>query len=256
MNKKKITIVSGIITFLAACALIIVETFIEFQVKAKLAFGIAERVLLVIAVICGMSLSDYKLKFKPTGGYVPLIAGLFVVFANFPLECLIRGSLVINEDGWGMLLFVLSCVATGIFEEIMFRGLLFSLIGDMTKKRKYGEVEAILLTSVLFGLTHLMNLFVGANPGATFLQVGYSFLIGCMCNVVLVCSKSMLLPIILHTLFNIGGTLTSSGVASGSQWDDISIIIMAVISVIASAVIIFYYFKRRSSAAQRSDSQL
>ena len=55
----------------------------------------------------------------------------------------------------------------------------------MSVLRGQGVILPVLIDAALFGLWHLTNLLVGADVGATLLQVGYSFLIGGMLSAVL-----------------------------------------------------------------------
>ena len=59
----------------------------------------------------------------------------------------------------------------------------------------------------LLGLLHLFNLFAGASVGATFLQVGYSFLIGAMLSAVLIKTDNLWLCVLLHAGFDFGGSI-------------------------------------------------
>ena len=76
-----------------------------------------------------------------------------------------------------------------------------------------------------------------------FLQVGYSFLIGCMCATALLFSGNIIVPIIIHALFDVGGFLTDSGFCSGTLWTTGNVILTAVLSVILAAAIVFAFFK-------------
>ena len=102
-----------------------------------------------------------------------------------------------------------------------------------------GTVLIVLLSSALFGLTHLLNLFSGAAVGATALQVGYSFLIGCMLAVVYLHTGSLCGCIFLHAVYNFGGMLvpTLGQGAFADIWNLPTVLITAVLAVFA---IVFY----------------
>lgn len=245
----------------AACVLAVAAVIVGESLKAavwngqmphtaNLAFGIAERALLTVAAACLMYIFGIAKTLRPRlrGGIIATIAGLAVALANFPFFCLADGSLEITADPSGFTLFVAHCLLVGLFEETAFRGFLFPMILDITAKKKHGVTLAVLLTSGLFALVHLLNLLQGAGIGATLLQVGYTFLIGCMCNVILIATQSLLAPVIVHALFDVGGTLTALGAASGSQWNGAAIAVMAVVSVIAAAYLAQRFFRHETAA--------
>lgn len=60
---------------------------------------------------------------------------------------------------------IIGYLATGIYEELWFRGLVLNALETWTSLR------AALLSSALFGLAHLSNLAFGANPTITAAQV-------------------------------------------------------------------------------------
>lgn len=255
-KKKKIILATGIICFASAAAFAAADILFHNDIqgdaalKVGLAVGACERLFLTAAVVCAMLLLGYIVGVKPCGGSIAFLLGLTVAAANFPLIPLLSGGLVLVGDGWDIALFALSCVATAALEEILFRSLLFSVIGTFFKTVKFGETYALLITNAAFALSHLFNLIAGAGVETTFIQVGYSFLIGCACSVVLIASRSIIFPVIVHTVFNFGGTLASAGVATGNHWDLPSVIIMACVAVAAGAGLTVYYFKNRKKARE------
>lgn len=131
-----------------------------------------------------------------------------VALANFPFSALILGKAVIERhDLLG--LFILKCLSIGVMEELFFRGIVLTLILEKFEKRPNNILLSIIISSAIFGLFHLVNLFFGANTGATMLQVGYSFLIGAMLSVVLIKTKNVWLCALIHALFNFGGGIVT-----------------------------------------------
>ncbi len=255
-KNKKITFTAGVICFASATAFAVADAFFHngLQGSAALKVGLAVRacecLFLTVAVVCAIRLLDYILGVKPRGGVAPFLLGLAIAAANFPLIPLINGGLTLVGDSLDIALFALSCAATGALEETLFRGLVFPVTGHFFRKVKFGETYALIIASAIFALSHLLNLFVGAGVGATLMQVGYSFLIGCVCSVVLIASRSIILPVIVHALFNFGGALSSAGVATGNHWDLPSIIIMACVAVFAGVFLALYYFKNLKKARE------
>ncbi len=60
---------------------------------------------------------------------------------------------------------ILGYLATGLYEELWFRGLVLKSLASWT------PAKAAMLSSALFGLTHLTNIAFGANPAVTAAQV-------------------------------------------------------------------------------------
>lgn len=95
-------------------------------------------------------------------------------------------------------LYILSMLCVGFLEEIIFRGLLFEAM------RKGSVKAAVIVSSVTFGIGHIVNLINGSGaelvPGL--LQVVYATAAGFMFVMMYYKSKSLLVCIAAHALFN------------------------------------------------------
>lgn len=160
----------------------------------------------------------------------------FVAIVNFPFSALIGGAATINRIDL-LWLFFLKCAAIAIFEEIFFRALLLPFFMEQMQKRRYCVIWSVLGSSLLFALMHLVNLFFGAGFGATAMQVGYTFLLGCMLAVMLLKTKNVWLCVIIHALFDIGGTIVTD-LGSGPFQDTVFWILTAVAGTLCAAHII------------------
>lgn len=94
---------------------------------------------------------------------------------------------------WAELFYSL-CVA--LSEECLFRGLIF---GNLVENKK--PFVAILLSSLIFSLTHAVNFF-SLSVGETFAQMGYTFVLGLFLGILYYESENLVYPILLHALFN------------------------------------------------------
>ena len=93
----------------------------------------------------------------------------------------------------------LFCVAyVGIMEELIFRGYVYRAI-----ELRFGENKAIVLSSIVFGLFHLVNLTGNTPPVFTLLQVVYATMIGLMLAVLCSKTKSIYPRMLIHALFNL-----------------------------------------------------
>lgn len=142
-----------------------------------------------------------------------------------------------------IILYIFACLGGVALEEIVFRGLVFSTLLRKYKDEKYRVFFAVLLSSAIFGITHIVNLLGGASIGSVIMQIGYSFLVGGMCSVALYFSGSIIYSIILHLIFNLGGLLSGYGMIMGTIWTTLTVTLTAIIAVIVSLYTIILLFK-------------
>lgn len=85
----------------------------------------------------------------------------------------------------------------GIVEELIFRGYIFSAF-----EIKFDEYKAVIFSSIVFGLFHLINLT--HNPVMTvLLQVIYTTMFGIGFSILRVRTKSLLMPILIHSFIDV-----------------------------------------------------
>lgn len=94
------------------------------------------------------------------------------------------------------ILHVVSMCCVGFLEEVIFRGLLFNGM------RKENEKTAIVVSSLTFGIGHIVNLLSGAELLSTLLQVGYATAIGFLFTVMFLKSGSLIPCIVAHAVIN------------------------------------------------------
>lgn len=110
----------------------------------------------------------------------------------------------------------------GFFEEALTRGLILYLLLFAWRSRPHGVVEAVFVSSALFGLAHLLNLFAGAAPSATVIQVGYATGFGIGFAALLLRTNTIWIGIVLHALVDanseawFGPSAEASKTAEGS----------------------------------------
>ena len=261
-DKKKTTILplaAAAIACAAGLAAALFETLANDMIYGgapttafRLGMGALERLLLTLACVALIAWAGYGRLFRPAlkGGRVAALAALCVALANFPFIALAGGELAYTSDPALLALFGLNCLAVGLFEECAFRGLLFPLLLSAFEKRdvRRADVLAILASSAIFGLFHLVNLFAGAGIGPTLLQVGYTFLVGCMFAALTLFTRSVLPAVLIHALYDVGGTAVSLGVADGPQWNAPSVAIMVAASLFTAAAVIVTLVLRKRGA--------
>ena len=122
-------------------------------------------------------------------------------------------------------LYVLSMFCVGFLEEMIFRGLLFKAMA------KDGVKSAIIVSSVTFGIGHIVNLFNGSGAELlpNLLQVVYAIAIGFAFVMIYVKSKSLMPCIFTHSIFN-GLSAFANNAAMTPQREILSGILLAVIA--------------------------
>lgn len=198
---------------------------------------------LPIYLIFQFGFSDmFKLDWKKFKGSILAIPALLVAINNLPIVPLIMGDMSINGTFWQFLPYSLMCLSIGVLEEVTFRGCIFPLFLYRFEKTKKGQFWAIVCSSAVFGLMHLLNLLAGFSAGV-FLQVGYSFLIGLICSFAMLASRNIYLPILMHSVYDVGGFVVSEGICDGVIWTTPNVVWTIVASLIFGAIIIVLYIK-------------
>ena len=188
-----------------------------------------------------LSLDIFSPKIKNAALTIPC---LLVALNNLPFIALIRGTASVAAPVGRIILLATSCLAVAAYEEIAFRGVLFLSLCKSHRTKK-GIFFSAVISSAVFGLFHLLNLIDGAGIGAVIMQIGYSFLIGGMCAVVLTACGSIFPCIILHAIFNFcGGLVPTLGAGYETVWDAATIIITAALAMICAAILIIYLVRR------------
>lgn len=132
--------------------------------------------------LCRIAVSPRQLLY-----FVPLI---IISSVNF------WGRLCVNYDALTTVLFIVSMCFVGFLEELVFRGLLFKAMC------RDGIKTALIVSSLSFGVGHIVNLLLGAPLFETVLQLVYASAIG-FCYTAVFCACGSIVPcIISHALVN------------------------------------------------------
>lgn len=119
-----------------------------------------------------------------------------------------------NLGAFETLLYILSMFCVGFLEEVIFRGLLFEAM------RKDNLKAAVIVSSVTFGMGHIINLINGSGADllSNLLQIVYATAAGFMFVMIYYKTKSILVCIGAHGLFNALSVFANeSAVTSGMQ---------------------------------------
>ena len=96
------------------------------------------------------------------------------------------------------ILYILSMLCVGYLEELIFRGFLFRAMA------KNGIRSAIIVSSITFGIGHIINLFNGSGAELipNLLQVVYAMAVGFMFVMIFYRTNSLIPCILTHSIFN------------------------------------------------------
>ena len=162
--------------------------------------------------LCRAEISPKRLWF-----YIPLI-----VISS----CNLWFGVTVNYKWYITVFYILSMLFVGFLEEIIFRGFLFKAMAENSLK------TAIIISSVTFGIGHLVNLINGSGAELipNICQVVSAIAIGFLFVALFHKTKSLWAPIIAHAVIN---SLSAFAV-------DITNTQQVIVSAVISAVAVFY----------------
>ncbi len=154
--------------------------------------------LMVLSVMLYLWLSKNNLKeeygickCRNTRGLLHFIPLVILMTAN------LWNGVTLNMPIVDTILYIVSMMFVGFLEEIIFRGFLFKSL------LKNGVKQAFVISSVTFGLGHIVNLLNGAELLPTILQIVSAVAIGFLFTLIFYKGKSLWPCIITHGVFNL-----------------------------------------------------
>ena len=156
--------------------------------------------LLIISFLIVFFVRKNKLESKYGLDKLPKNSKKFLYF--IPLIILATGNLwggiKLSYTGLPLLYALLSMTLIGFVEEMIFRGFLFKAI----EKRRNIKL-AIIISSITFGIGHIINILAGQANLTTIIQVIFAISMGFVFVYTFYKSKSMWPCIILHSVVDI-----------------------------------------------------
>lgn len=139
-----------------------------------------------------------------------------IVLSIFVSWSLFDGTLTINTTNpLVILLFILVYVSTGFYEEILFRGLIMTIIMQKWGNHRRGIYFAVISSSILFGILHIINFFLRhVSLLAAVTQVLYATFFGVFFAACVLRCNTIWPAIILHAVFDICSNLDAIGAQS------------------------------------------
>ena len=147
--------------------------------------------MIIIFIIKNKLLSYYRLtSFPEPKKYLYFIPLILLISVN------LFNGFNINNTISEIIFYILSMILVGFLEEIIFRGSLFKIL------EKDNQKLAIIITSITFGVGHIINLLNGAELIPTLIQICYCISTGYLFAIIIVKSNSLWPCIITHSLVN------------------------------------------------------
>lgn len=159
-------------------------------------------------------LSKVKIDYKKYFYFLPL---LVLISTN------LWGGFALHLSALETILYVISMIGVGVIEEVIFRGFLFNALQKDNIKR------AVIISSVTFGIGHIVNLLNSADFLPTLLQICYATAAGFLFTVIFHKSGSLLPCIIAHSAIN---SLSAFGAEVSTAFDIITAITLTVFSIL------------------------
>ena len=175
---------------------------------------------------------------KPVN-WIYLIPCIIIAIDNFQFSSYFNGEIEFARTGViDISLFASYCFFVGLFEECIFRGVLFSVLAGVFPNNKKGLLLTFVTSSVIFGAAHLVNGFS--------LQVGYTILTGGLFAFCLVKTKSIFCCGFIHGLYNFCGLLLETeanlGLGNGIVFDLGTVLTMLIVSLLVGGFVVYKIF--------------
>ena len=138
------------------------------------------------------------------------------------VTCNLWNGVTLNLSGAETSLYIFSMLCVGFIEEVIFRGFLFKALCIENLKR------AILISSITFGIGHVVNLLNGAEVFLTVLQICYATAIGFLFTIIFYKGKSLFPCIVVHSIFN---ALSVFAVEGSRVFNIVTAIVLTAISI-------------------------
>ena len=157
-------------------------------------------ILIILSIILFLFVKNNGLakKYGLCKSEIPASKMLFYIPLIIIMTTNLWYGVTINFSPLENVLYILSMLCVGFLEEMIFRGFLFNaLVRD-------GVKSAIIISSVSFGIGHIVNLVNGSGAELlpTILQVVYAIAIGFAFVMIYYKTKSLLPCILTHSILN------------------------------------------------------
>ena len=210
-----------------------ISAWIGIDKSVTFAVGAVLSIILLMFLKKNGLFSDYglcapQISAKSMLYYVPI---LIMLSAN------LWYGVTLNYGALETAFYILAMLCVGFLEEVIFRGLLFEAM------RKDSVKAAIIVSSVTFGIGHIINLINGSGAELlpNLLQVVYATAAGFMFVMMYYRSESLIVCITAHGVFNALSVFANEAAAT----DVTRIFSAALLTVITGAYAVYLAFSMK-----------
>jgi membrane protease YdiL (CAAX protease family) len=126
----------------------------------------------------------------------------------------LKAALFSDETSWqkaaGIILGTVNILGIGFREETLFRRVIGNNLGIACEKDLRGVWKAVIISGLIFGLSHLTNIFSGVNPARALIQVASACAIGMYYTAVYFRGGNLWSLVLIHCLTDAGGLFRSA----------------------------------------------
>ena len=120
---------------------------------------------------------------------LPLVLILIILYIG-------NGGLSLGDYSNVILVIITHILIIAFIEEIIYRGFMISLL------REKGIILAVTVSSLLFAITHSLQLLGGQDLLSTIIQIGYAFSTGMILALLITLGQPLIVTILFHGINN------------------------------------------------------
>ena len=196
---------------------------IGIEYSASAVFCILQTIVLLLFILK----NDLRKRYGLCESTVPIQRFLYYV----PLIILASGNLwngvAVNYSAAAMTFRIACMLCVGFLEEVIFRGLMFVAIAKDNIK------TAVVISSVTFGIGHIINLFNGSGTGLinNLCQIVFAIAVGFLLVTIFYRGGSLIPCIVVHSAINTLGTFANdSNLTMGMSLLHVGILIVITVA--------------------------
>lgn len=182
---------------------------------ATLPAGYLNEIVLMLVPAAIVCFFGFSRAFKKGNFLRGLLCGLpFIVLELFLLFVFFGNTMTNPEADWRswdlIILGLVSIFGVGFREECLYRATIQNIVAKKHANSVKGIWITVIVSALIFGLTHITNIFFGMDPIAVLMQVLSAMLLGLLFGAVYLRSGSLWAVVLIHTLTDIAGLASST----------------------------------------------
>lgn len=210
---KKSNIWFAVAWIIAYCVLLSIGDSLSDVIGIQKSVTLPIALLLSVVLFFFLKKNDLCKEYGLCRAQIPARKMLYYLPVLVMLTANLWFGVTMNYGAVESLLYIASMLCVGFLEEVIFRGLLFGAM------KKENLTAAIIVSSVTFGIGHIINLINGSGAELlpNLLQVIYATAAGFMFVMIYHRSRSLLVCISAHGLFNAISVFANDNLTSGQR---------------------------------------